>query len=194
MVNQPGWLARFAGDRLGTTGPFRALAAGGMEEIAMCTRTLLLAGLVGLVVCLLSLDRAPSYLDLLVGLPGGETTALRAENHLDEKLSYRCEVTIQRIRVKRLVVLQVAAGELTLFEAAAWFQFINDTPPEYSYAWLTGPGASKEEKACWQVIGYLQFELRAMGSPDSATAVCDRLTKQLEAHLAEHGRVVLPEL
>jgi hypothetical protein len=170
------------------------LAAREIEEIAMCAPTRLLAGLVGLVVCLLSLDRAPSSLDTPVGLPREETTTLRVEHQRSEELSSRREVSLLRIKAKRQVVHQVVAGELTLFEAAAWFRFINDTPPEFSYGWVSGPGASKEEKACRQVIGWVEEELLVMGLPDRSAGLSDRFTKQLEAHLAEHGRVILPEL
>jgi hypothetical protein len=160
----------------------------------MCLHTRLLAGLLGLVVGLLSLDHARSYLEKLVSHPGEEIPTAQAQRQLEALLTYRQIVYRQRIEAKRRVVSQVMAGELTLFEAGAWFRFLNETPPGFTCECRHVPGDSEEEKACRQVILWAEDELRWRGLLESAADLSARLEKQLAAHQAEHGRVVLPEL
>jgi hypothetical protein len=178
---------------VGSPCPVDVLATREIEEIAMCASTRLLAGLVGLVLCLVCLDRVPS-LEWLAGRSGVGILSAGTEHQRGALLSYCQAVYPQRIEAKHRVARQVVAGELTLFEAAAWFRFLNETPAGCTAGCSSVPGQCENEKACRQVISWAKEELWEMGLRERAIDLSDLLTKQLEAHRAENGRVILPEL
>jgi hypothetical protein len=116
-----------------------------------------------------------------------------AERTRTQKLQRRGEVSARRIEVKRGIVDQMLRSELTLFEAAAWFRYLNENPADcqddYRKAW---PGRSDGEKLCRQVINWVYTELYHQISPSRAEEERDRLEQILDKHLAEHGTVELP--
>jgi hypothetical protein len=104
-------------------------------------------------------------------------------------------IALKRGRAKAAVIARVRAGELTLFEAAAWFRWLNSEPASAPDAhWRLLPGASLDEKLCRQVICWAESETAAQGSVREGETMADRLRAELARHLAEHGEVVLPEL
>jgi hypothetical protein len=149
-----------------------------------------LSAVVGLTVGLLGVDR-------ILSSSSGDLDP-RQEFHnlrrLDAAIEHRREVSAQRLVAKCRVAERLLAGELTLFEAAAWFRFLNDNPPECRHeiapAWR---GNSEEERLCRMVIGWIK-EWRAPSGSSERAAIVEQLEKQLEEHIAQHGQVVLPQL
>jgi hypothetical protein len=127
------------------------------------------------------------------------TTALQQSQNQERQrmalLESRDEVVKKRVLAKHQIVDQLLAGELTLFEAAAWFGFLNDHPPEfpdpYRQKW---PGASDEEKLCRQVLSWTGVALRQTLPPGQAEEKLRHLEQILAARLAHSGNVQLPEL
>jgi hypothetical protein len=123
-------------------------------------------------------------------LAGGQE--VRQERVRQAKLYHRGEVTASRIQAKRGVVEQLLHHELTLFEAAAWFRYFNENPPDcqddYRKNW---PGRSDGEKVCRQVINWVYTDLFHDVSPSRAEEEKDRLERILEEHLKEHQTVEL---
>ena len=63
------------------------------------------------------------------------------------------EIVHERIKAKNRVVARLLAKEISLLEAAAWFRYLNDNPPERPCDFRRMmPGASDGEKACRQVV------------------------------------------
>jgi hypothetical protein len=89
------------------------------------------------------------------------------------------------------IVRRLLAGELTLWQAAAWFDHLNKTPAEHPTVLVVVPGRSAEEKVCRQVLNWVQ--IAAQREPSRETeATLRRLSKELEEALAR-GPVVLPD-
>ena len=105
-----------------------------------------------------------------------------------------CEVYKARIDAKVQIVTRLRAGELDLFEAAAWFACVNQEPAEYAdKTWEYTPGNSKEEKLCRQVILWAKAHL-SHSTPESAVDLfVEELEAKLSARLCERGRVELPD-
>jgi hypothetical protein len=102
-------------------------------------------------------------------------------------------VASRRLKEKERVVARLRAGELGLLEAAAWFRFLNDNPPEYPSAFRARyPGRSDGEKACRQVIAWVKTELYYTVPESQAASEVRRLEAELAALLAEHEHIELP--
>jgi hypothetical protein len=103
------------------------------------------------------------------------------------------EVLQQRMATKEKVIERLVEEELTLLQAAAWFRFLNDNPPEYPSDFRHRyPGNSDAEKACRQVLAWLNPYLRRrLVESQAATTLC-RLEGELEVLLAENGNIELP--
>jgi hypothetical protein len=102
-------------------------------------------------------------------------------------------VASERIRAKSRVVSGLLEGEMTLVEAAAWFRFVNDNPPEYPCLFReTITGRSDGEKACRQVIYWVRARLRAEMTASQADLVLCRLQGDLDTLLAQDDAVELP--
>jgi hypothetical protein len=123
--------------------------------------------------------------------------APRRQAALAADLNRRSEILVARIKAKEQVARQLLAGEVNLFEAAAWFRDLNMSPPEHaSPSHRTYPGRDEGEKLCRQVIRFARVELAAAKQEQTEEAEC-RLEAEMEAllqaHRAKHGRVELPE-
>jgi hypothetical protein len=104
------------------------------------------------------------------------------------------EVIARRVKARTAVTTQLRLGELNLFEAAAYFRDINAEPAGYpDYLSRSFPGDSVNEKTCRQVICWLSGQLAKRAPPSEVRAVERRLEEELARHIAEHGRVVLPD-
>jgi len=99
----------------------------------------------------------------------------------------------QRMRLKQELSKQVIMGEITLFEAAAWFLALNEPADFPLIDSPRGPGRTEEERACLQVLRYVKGELRTLPSSE-AERVEQQLEEQLRQHLEQHGCVKLPVL
>jgi hypothetical protein len=139
----------------------------------------------------------PSLL-ALVGPADPETDSpqMAMEQWRAAKLDGTRTILAQRMKAKQAVLKQLVDREITLFEAGAWFLYLNDNPRNCPDSFRkTYPGANDAEKACRQVIAWTRRsepELRELGS--RADMEVERLERELREHIAGNGRVVLPNL
>jgi hypothetical protein len=102
-------------------------------------------------------------------------------------------ITAERIRAKNKVVARLLAEEINLLEAAAWFRFLNDNPPEYPCRFRqTMPGGSDGEKACRQVISWVEVKVREQMPQSQADLVLWGLQGELDGLLAYSESIELP--
>jgi hypothetical protein len=102
-------------------------------------------------------------------------------------------ISLERIHAKGQVVERLADGELTLVEAAAWFRYLNDNPPGFPARFRElHPGRSDGEKACRQVIQWVELHLVVRMPKSQTTALAGRLRAELDQLLAERGEIALP--
>src|SRR3954454_3724791 len=62
-----------------------------------------------------------------------------------------------RIEARFAITDRLLAGEMTLPEAAAWFRYLNNSPPRFASPYHQWPGASEGEKLCRQVIHWVRM-------------------------------------
>jgi hypothetical protein len=99
---------------------------------------------------------------------------------------------LARTAAKREIAAEVAAGRLSLFEAAARFRDINArTPGLAEHVCNASPRVTYEVLLCRQVITVVEAILEEE-SPGRAEEIATRLRAELQRHLDRHGRVVLP--
>jgi hypothetical protein len=103
------------------------------------------------------------------------------------------QITVQRVHAKEQVIQALMAGELGLFEAAAWFRELNLTPPEHpDERWQNLPGRSEEEKLCRQVMCWVRVGMEDTMTASQLQSKMQELEAELKAHIARHGKVILP--
>jgi hypothetical protein len=103
------------------------------------------------------------------------------------------QIAMRRVKEKTEVIRRLRRGELTLFEAAAWFRHINNEPPEYSNTtWQRLPGNCNNEKVCRQVLYWVTGQLVGRAPQSEINALLERLEGELQQHIVEHGSVILP--
>ena len=91
------------------------------------------------------------------------------------------------------IVNQLQAGELDLFQAAAWFRHVNQERPHCSdRAWLLIQGDSDEEKQCRQVISWARSYFEDSMPPSERAVLMTKLEGQLSDRLCERDRIELP--
>jgi len=100
----------------------------------------------------------------------------------------------KRIAAKTRIIQLLHTGEMNLFQAAAWFRYLNTEGDSAQYFPNLLPGASVEEKMCRQVIHWLVCSRRGHSPDAELRAMQRRLEAELTAHMARHGKVVLPEM
>jgi hypothetical protein len=86
-------------------------------------------------------------------------------------------LALQRLEAKQRVIADLIGGRLTLFEAAARFR--------------RASGGGDGEALCRAVIGWAHLALS--DRPERAEVFSEVLENELQAHLARHGVVLLPE-
>jgi len=113
---------------------------------------------------------------------GGEDT-LEYQLRLSKELDAWRESLLRRMAAKRRIVDELAAGRLTLLEAAARFRSLNREAPfrERRLIHLLQPGRSPEERYCRAVLNFAESRLRE----DASTKV---FLASLERELQEHIR------
>jgi hypothetical protein len=91
---------------------------------------------------------------------------------------------------------EVIAKEMGLFDAAVWFRRFNEEAGYHQESyWQRLPGKCDDEKACRQVITWVRRRLEEVNMPTSQVeAIVGDLEEELEEHLSESGRVILPDL
>jgi hypothetical protein len=99
------------------------------------------------------------------------------------------------MEARKEVIRCLAAGDLTLFEAAARFRLLNNIPAELAdRGWHLFEGRCEGEKVCRQVLLWAEAELKSVEARSRAGALLRNLEAELAAHIARNGRVVLPDL
>jgi hypothetical protein len=116
------------------------------------------------------------------GAPASEADMIDRGKRLDAKVA----ALQRRTRAREQIAAEVAAGRLSLAEAADRFRALEqpDAPPQLP---RRGPlaDASDEEWQCRFVIDYVGFVLRSQGLPADDTIA--RLEAELRDHLARLG-------
>jgi hypothetical protein len=113
----------------------------------------------------------------------------------DAKFRALCNAVSQRGLAKGRLAVDVAAGRLTLLEAAARFRELNSQWPPFDWHLWRGfihvrfPGVSDDEGLCRQVIICAKSAL--WEKPEEAELVACRLEAELDEHL-RHGTLRLP--
>jgi hypothetical protein len=101
-------------------------------------------------------------------------------------------ILLARIGKRQQITLDLAAGRMSVFEAAAKFKRLNAEPnlsPDNALDHF--PGASDNERQCRQVIVWLQNQPMPLSQQEQALAQAEA---DLRDHLACHGgQVILPE-
>jgi hypothetical protein len=151
----------------------------------------LLYAALGLVGCLAGFEVGQPYLESL-NAASGEKPLVRPG---DPSVERRLHVVPLRTKAKGRVIEQLAAGRITLFEAAAWFRWLNENPPDCLGESTDGwPGSSPDEKVCRQVLAYVRLEKRRVGADSQAEELADVLEMELANAVARKGGLVLPSL
>src|SRR4051794_36696504 len=106
-----------------------------------------------------------------------EEGRLRHEAILSKALERRNAAVLERCDMKLTISIRLLSGELTLFEAAAWFRHLNATPPGYeAHPWPNSDERYPEEMVCRQVIQWASSRAEAMSPPWG-----EQVRSQLEA-------------
>src|SRR4051794_9379807 len=99
----------------------------------------------------------------------------------------RSEETLARCRrgrAKERIIEQLLAGNMSLFDAAAWFAAVNEAPAEFpDLTWQALPGHSAGEKLCRQVI----FWARSQMETTLPFSQVEGRVKELESDLERHN-------
>jgi hypothetical protein len=99
-----------------------------------------------------------------------------------------------RAEAKMELIAELAAGRLTLLQAAACLRALPDAPP-YFWTLMHGywPGKSEGERLCRYLIAFTQDMLTDQQRTEAASVIA-RLEKELQDHLRRHGDVRLPKV
>jgi hypothetical protein len=125
--------------------------------------------------------------DSLAALINGE--------EISHKLDEVTQVLKDRIRLRTQVIDKVVAGEMSLVEAASRFRAYSEAGTDNPLQKLDLlPGATQEEKLCWQVIKWAEAHASSYPNRGSNREVAARLTCELEDLLIEgNGKIELPK-
>jgi hypothetical protein len=105
----------------------------------------------------------------------------------------RGQIILRRTTAKQEIIHALAVRELGLFEAAAWFRELNSSPPECrDEGWRRLEGRCEGEKLCRQVIRWARAHMQGTMPTSQVMARVQELEDELEAHIARHGKVLLP--
>jgi hypothetical protein len=107
-----------------------------------------------------------------------------------ERPDRAAQVLLWAISQRLKTTADLAAGRLTLFEAAAHFRAVQQVKAKYlPPVALPASGKTEEERLCWQVIRYVEA---AMEDDPAQASVVSRLKNDLQEHLGRYGTVQLP--
>ena len=105
--------------------------------------------------------------------------------------SEQSQIVQRRVQAKNAVTDRLLEGDLTLAEAASWFRYLCDNPPQYATNRSNWPGDSEGEKLCRHVINWVSGYLSHSRPASEIERIVSRLEEQLCALLAR-GDVELP--
>jgi hypothetical protein len=160
-----------------------------VKETVMVGVNRLLCTALAVVGCLAAVEFAGPYLEC--PHTGAKWNAGRGA--ADPGVEWKMAILRQRLAAKTRVIDQVAARQMDLLEAAAWFHHFNENPPDCPGEVIRGwPEAGPEEKLCRQVIDWARLQKIRFGSEGEADELTNRLEQQLADALAQPGGLVLP--
>lgn len=122
----------------------------------------------------------------------GNRISLLEEQRKGERLSRELHETLERIRTKETIIAELASGEMSLFEAAAWFRALYEDVGTWPNPCRPLPAYDEGEGWCRAVIAYAEIHLQDKQSPSQAGTVRQRLEAVLQEQLERHGAVKLP--
>ena len=100
-------------------------------------------------------------------------------------------VLIARCEERQAIIDRLAAGRISLFEAAAEFKRLNAQPNPSAYRFFKElPGDNDDERTCWQVISWLEANSRQL-PPSQQHLLLDHVKAELREYKACYGTVVL---
>jgi hypothetical protein len=117
--------------------------------------------------------------------------ALAREQLRSEALDARCQLILSRMHERDAVCTDLAAGRLSLLQAATRFREVHQraVPGIVEYG-TSYPGNSEGERLCREVIDYTVFLFAEQ--PERCAALEVRLTAELQAHLDRSETITLP--
>jgi hypothetical protein len=166
----------------------------------MALRTLFACGLAMLFAVLVGISAYQSVHRTpvcgVVGEPPEEVRKFASD--IAERHDYLCSfdgTAMTRIGKRKEIIGELAAGRMTLFEAAARFKRLNSEPTPGNLDVLrTFRGATDNERLCRQVITWLDSTTHSM-TESQRQQVLGQAEAELRKHIAQHGgQVVLPEI
>jgi hypothetical protein len=118
---------------------------------------------------------------------------LRRETRRTEELNAAIDLYHRSLPVRRHVAEAVAAGHLGLLDGARTLRDLTPMAPDVFREAVARAerGDSEGERFCRHAIRFVASTLEEQ--PERASRVVARLEAELQAHLARHGTVVLPE-
>jgi hypothetical protein len=157
--------------------------------MSLVFRTGVFLGFLGLLLAVIRQSAPDSFADVLSNLASlVEAQAnLTREEERSEKLNHDHQRLVARMAAKNRVAADLAAGRLTLLEAAACFR---DLPPPPVAFHDGAKSASPEEKWCRDAIAWTEVVLAE--DPARAAEVAARLEQELQDILRRDGKVCLP--
>jgi hypothetical protein len=128
----------------------------------------------------------------VLGDPVEILNILAREQHRVQAIDARWQPLLGRMREREAVCRDLAAGHLSLLEAALRFlEVYQAAVPEGPAEPMPYPGNSEGERLCREVIDYTEFVCAQQ--PDRCAALKARLIAELQAHLDRWGTIPLPE-
>jgi hypothetical protein len=124
----------------------------------------------------------------------GKTRPGKADGRTDESLALQLEekrrALFQFVEAKAAVARELAAGRLTLFEAASRARHVDHQNPDFHWEEFRRgtPGGNDDERHCWEVIELLRGHL---SEGPHAEELVTRHTAELQRHL-DRGPLCLP--
>ncbi|MGH7227279.1 MAG: hypothetical protein ACRELF_29030, partial [Gemmataceae bacterium] len=122
----------------------------------------------------------------------GRRISLSAEQRRRDQLDHAMQAMRAREDDKRVVAEELINGEMSLFEAAAWFRLIHETPPAWSDPCHPCPRHDDGEHWCRLVIDYTDIKVRYEKSPSQADTLSHQWEAALRKQRERHGAVNLP--
>lgn len=122
----------------------------------------------------------------------GDRHSLTAVRQKGEQLERERRAIRERNHSTEKIVEEMINGEMSLFEAAALFRSLHETPQLWRDPLRPCPRHDEGERWCHLVIDYADNKVRIEQSPRQADDLRHRLEAALQEQRDHHGGVKLP--